>query len=175
MSKISRARSPPWSPVSRSCRIMSCRHVRRKSGAEGVPKRVYIRRTLSCGSTESRKVAEAAWLPGPVARPRTILRRLGRQRIECAADDVERAPVEPVEVNRRARAGWSRPTAKSSRISGPPGRWDDHSRWKCKGGTIAGNPAVLIPEAGETIAESSSWGFCGKYHAQNPRCGWSHR
>ena len=76
-------------------------------------KRVCIRRTLSCGSTESRKVAEAAWLPGPVARPRTILRRLGRQRIECAADDVKRAPVEPV------------------------------------------------PEANETIAESSSGGVAG--------------
>ena len=52
-------------------------------------------------------------MPGPVARPRTILRRLGRQRIECAADDVERAPVEPV------------------------------------------------PEANETIAESSSGGVAG--------------
>ena len=31
-------------------------------------KRVCIRRTLNCGRTESRTVAEAAWLPGPVGR-----------------------------------------------------------------------------------------------------------
>ena len=57
--------------------------------------------TLSCGSTASRRAAEAVWLPRLATRPRTTRRRAGR-RIESAmeADDVERARVES---NRRAR------------------------------------------------------------------------
>ena len=67
---------PPWSPASRSCRRMSCHRVCRESGRQKLhPGGCTSGETLSCGSTASRRAAEAAWLPRLATRPRTTRRR----------------------------------------------------------------------------------------------------
>ena len=66
----------PWSPASRSCRRMSCHRVCRESGRQKLhPGGCTSGETLSCGSTASRRAAEAVWLQKLATRPRTTRRR----------------------------------------------------------------------------------------------------
>ena len=125
---------------------MNFHHACRKSGRQKVsPGSCTSDEMMSSGSANSRRVAEAAWLPRLVARPRISRRRAGTIESAMDPDDGERARVE---VNRRAReeAGAARQPRAGSPEDIPVGQATNGDDADVNAGGAAGNTAPWSKE-----------------------------